>query len=247
MSSYCHKRNFTVRYSDVDFHDRLKPSAMLAFAQETSGSSADELGFGYDDLIPFGYGFIIVATCCEIYKTARPKDVVTVETWPLTPRHVIFERDYNFRDKNGGLIASMATRWCLIDLTSGMLLTPDKLSAHAACPYRDEHTLTSPAWKIPKLGDEGREAYRLTVKSSQLDHYFHVNNTKYADFFLDCFTAEEQRRTVKSFRISYTKQVKEGEELEFFRKDGEEESIFEARVGGVTTTQFAVRFTGEKA
>jgi len=245
MSSYCHRRNFTVRYSDVDFHDRLKPSALLAFAQEVAGTSADELGFGYDDLVPLGYGFIIVATCCEIYKSVHPKDVVTAETWPLTPRHVIYERDYNFRDKNGEPIASMASRWCLIDFASGTLLTPDKLAAHAACPYRDEHTLSAPVWKIPKLGDEGREAYRLIARSSQLDHYFHVNNTKYADLFLDCFTAEEQSRAVKSFRISYTKQVKEGEELVFYRKDGEKESILEARVGGVTTTQFALCW-GEK-
>ena len=38
-----------IRYSDVDFKDELSASALLAFAQDAAGTSADELGFGYGD------------------------------------------------------------------------------------------------------------------------------------------------------------------------------------------------------
>ena len=55
-----------IRYSDVDFKDELSASALLAFAQDAAGTSADELGFGYGDLKPLGYGFLIVNTYCDL-------------------------------------------------------------------------------------------------------------------------------------------------------------------------------------
>lgn len=246
MGEYCYTRKFTVRYSDVDSADNLKPSALLSFAQEVAGASADELGFGYDDIIPFGYGFLIVATYCEMKRAVHPKDVLTAETWPLTPRHVIFERDYRVKNEAGEEVAALASRWCLVDLKNGTLLPPTALRAHAACPYRNEQT-ASPVWKIRKLGDEGREVYRLTARASHFDHYHHVNNAKYADFFMDCFTEEELlTKHIKSFRVAYAKQVKEGEEMVFYRADTQEETVLEVRVGGAVTTQFAVTFaTGE--
>ncbi len=242
MGIYSHQRKFTVRYSDVDSADELKPSAILSFAQEVAGTSADELGFGYQDIIPFGYGFLIVATYCEMKTPAHPTDVVCAETWPLPPRYVLFERDYRLTNEAGEEVAALASRWCLVDLKSGALLLPTVLKAHETCPYRNEQS-TSPVWKIRKLGEEGREVYRLTAKANHFDHFHHVNNAKYADFFLDCFTEEELlKNRIKSFRITYSKQVKEGEEMVFYRSDSEGETIIELRVGGIVTTQFAVTF-----
>lgn len=242
MSDYCHKREFSVRYEDVDFLDRIKPSALLSFAQDAAGTSADELGFGYDDLIPFGYGFVVVTTCCEMLKPARPKDVLTVETWPLTPRRVVFERAYAVNNQAGEKIAALASRWCLVELGSGKMLPPEALKAHKNCPYRDERTLT-PEWNLEKLREKGKEVYSMTARASHLDHYRHVNNAKYVDFFTDCFSREErERKSLKSFRISYSKQVKEGETLLFYRKDAPEGISFEARLNGEATTRFFAAF-----
>ena len=51
----------------------------------------------------------------------------------------------------------------------------------------------------------------------------HVNNTRYADYCLNCFSIEElSKRRVKRFSISYVKQCKEGETLCFYRKQSED-------------------------
>ena len=86
----------------------------------------------------------------------------------------------------------------------------------------------------------------MQTRLSHYDHFRHVNNTKYADFFMDCFTEEElENKTVKSFRISYVKQVKANEELTFYRSDTEEGTALEARINGEPTTRFFVVFDGE--
>ena len=244
MSVYCHRRTYPLRYTDFDFKDELKLSSLLALVQEAACSSADELDFGYDALKPKNFGFITVNTYCELLRPVRLGESLTVETWPLPPRHVIFERDY--RVKSGEeVVANLASRWCLVDLTNFSVLSPEALQkAHENCPYNPEKTVEVPNWKIPKFREGEREVLRLTVGNSRCDHYLHANNTYYADFFLDCFTSEELSRPLKSFQIAYVKQAKEGSELIFYRKDGENESFCEAHCGGELIAQFRIGFGG---
>lgn len=244
MSGYSFQKNFSVNYADCNFKDELRPSALLTYAQEVAGLSADELGFGYDDTIADRCGFFIVTTCCEIYKTIRPKDFLTVSTWPLPPRHAVFERDYEVK-REGERVAALASRWCLVDLDTQKLLPPERLKAHATCPYRAEQTMT-PDWSLPRLRGEGEKVYSAVMRLSHCDHFRHVNNTKYADFFMDCFgEGELEQKRVKSFRISYVKQVKAGETLTFYRKDTGEGTALEARTDSEATTRFFVAFEGE--
>ena len=147
------------------------------------------------------------------------------------------------KDAGGQEIVAVASRWCLVDLKQFSLLTPDHLGeAHFKCPDRAESAVTPPSWKIPKLED-AKEVFRMTVKNSHCDHYFHANNTRYADFFLDCFTMEElAMRKIAAFQIVYAKQTKENEELIFLRKDTEEGAICEAYSGGELRAQFRIWF-----
>lgn len=242
MKDYCHERSFELKYSDVDYKDELKASALLAFVQEAACSSADELGFGYEDLKPHGYGFLVIATYCECLRPMCLGDVITVQTWPLPPRHVIYERDYRILNGAGEVCANLASRWCLIDLEKMELLTPDRLEAHTRCPYNPNKS-TNAVWKIGKLNGEGRLCYSMKIAPSHCDHYLHANNTRYADFFLDCFSMEElSARPIKTFQISYIKQIKEGQEVFFYRKDEGETCTLEARVEGELMTQFCVKF-----
>ena len=62
MSAYCFRRPFRLRYTDFDFKDELSLTALLGIIQESATGSADELGFGYADLRPKNYGFLVVNT-----------------------------------------------------------------------------------------------------------------------------------------------------------------------------------------
>lgn len=239
---YCNRKTYELRYSDFDYKDELTLTALLALVQESACLSADELGFGYDDLKPLNYGFLVVNTYCELRRPVRLGEKITVETWPLPPRHVIFERDYRVL-ADGEEVAALASRWCLVDMESFTLLLPEKLGeTNAKCPYRNEKTVEVRDWKIPKL-TEGREVYRMRVNVSHCDHYFHANNTRYLDFFTDCFSMDElSQKHIKSFRIAYEKQAKEGRELSLVRQDFEGYTVCEARADGEVLTRFRVDF-----
>ncbi len=247
MEGYCNRKTYELRYSDFDFKDELTMTALLALVQESACRSADELGFGYDDLRPLNFGFLVVNTYCRLKRPIRLGENITIETWPLPPRHVIFERDYRVLSGEEE-VAAVASRWCLVDMGSFAMLTPDKMGeVHEKCPYRNEKTVEVPSWKIPKLTEDAREVYTMQVRQSHCDHYMHANNTQYLDFFGDCFTMDElAARRISSFQISYQKQAKEGKELRLYRKDFDGYTVCEARADGELLTQFRVDFCGEE-
>lgn len=238
--AYCNRKTYELRYSDFDFKDELTPTSLLALVQESACASADELGFGYDDLRPLGYGFLVVSTYCKLRRPVALGEHITVETWPLPPRHVIFERDYRVLSGEEE-VAALASRWCLVDMSNFSLLLPDKMGeVHTNCPYRNEKSVEVPNWKIQKITD-GREMYRMRVNVSHCDHYLHANNTRYLDFFIDCFSMEElKHRRISSFQVVYAKQAKEGRELSLLRQDFEGYSVCEAWSEGELLTQFRI-------
>ena len=240
MEKYAHKREYVLRYSDFDFLDVLKPSALLALTQESACLSADELGFGYEDLKPKKLAFIIVGTHCKFLRPIVLGDRLEVETWPLSPRRFFMERGYLAR-ANGELVAQISSRWCLVDFETFSLQLPDKLGeAHEKCPYRDEKSLDTD-FKIPKI-HEGVKVKEREAMLGECDHYYHVNNTRYADYFFDCLSQEELSRPVESFRISYLKQTKAGSILSFYREDTAAEIVLDARLGEETVSRFVVTF-----
>ena len=245
--SYANFKSYELRYSDFDFRDALKPSALLSLVQESAAASADELGFGYKDLKPLGLGFITVATHCAYRRPVVLGDVLTIETWPLPPRHVIFERDYRVTNARGEEVAVLASRWCLVDLATFTMLPPERMGeAHARCPYRAEKSLEVTNWRLPRLS-AGREVFRHTVRNSDCDHYLHANNAKYFDFFLDCFSMQELGGAdIRGFQIAYAKQTKEDETLIFTREDSSGASALEARgEDGTLRTQFKLFYGRE--
>lgn len=244
MGVYAHIQEYKLRYSDCDFADKLKPSALLSLTQESACMSADELGFGYADLMPKNLAFIIVNTFCKFYKFISLGDILQIETWPLPPRRYFMERHYKATVK-GEVVAAVASRWCLVDFSTFALRLPDILGeAHEKCPYRDEKCIETD-WKVPKVKN-GCKVFERRVVTSECDHYFHANNTRYADYFFDCFSEEELLRPVDAFHISYVKQAKAGSLLEFFREDTEEGSILEARCADEIVSRFFIVWKGER-
>jgi acyl-ACP thioesterase len=83
-------------------------------------------------------------------------------------------------------------------------------------------------WKIPAFTpEEGELKFTITIANSEYDHNMHVNNTRYPDYCLNCFSvAELAVKKLKGFSISYVKQSKEGDTLKFYRKKGENGEYF---------------------
>lgn len=220
--------DFSTRYSDFDCYDRLKVSSLLGFMQEGAGISANELGCGSDFLWPKGWGFIVTNNYAEVYKPVRVNEKLHLKTWPLPPRHIIFERHYELFGESGEKVAAAVSRWCLLDLKNKKILPASALTEQDYSRYNPQKTMDFKSWKIPPVPTEGLSpAFSMRVYGSECDHYMHVNNTRYADFCMNCFSLEYLKtHAVRSFQIVYEEQCVEGDELSFYRiPTGEEEFL----------------------
>ncbi len=220
MEKYVHTQEFKIKYCEVDFKDELKVSTALSYMEEVACSSADELGFGYAYVKPKGYAFMVSNICLEWCSPPPLGEVLTVQTWPTPPSHAIFGREYRFLSPDGIARVKASSRWCLIDMNSGKLLPSKAIDNQDYTTYNTDKLLEDVQWKIPAFAcEEGELKYTLTVANGDYDHNMHVNNTRYAEYCLNCFSvAELASRKLKSFSISYVKQCKEGEVLRFYRK-----------------------------
>ncbi|MCD8205881.1 MAG: thioesterase [Clostridia bacterium] len=243
---YRHERSYDVRYTDVDVRDKLKPIGLLAILNEGASTSADELGFGYEVVTKLGYGFILANWYVELERPIDLSEKLRVLTWPEPPRPVQLFRDYEIYSGEEK-IGTAVGRWCLVELKSFKILPTARVYENPELgldiKFNDFTCLTPPPWKIPAI-KAGREVYSRRVLYSDLDHYFHVNNTKYADYLFDAFTADEiVGRPFKSFQITYAGQCKEGDEMRVFREDFDGYSLVEVRVGGDIRAQMKVSFS----
>ena len=220
MKKYEYVQDFFVKYCDVDFKDELKVSTTLAYFEEVACASADELGFGYSFVKPRGYAFIVSNLYCEFVKPIALGKTVRLKTWPTPPSHVVFGREYQIFLENGELCTNASSRWCLIDLQSAKLLKSSVVENQDYSTYNTTKLFDGLRWKIPTFApEEGELKFSLTIANSEYDHNMHVNNTRYADYCMNCFSIDElSKMQLKRFMITYIKQVKENETLRFYRK-----------------------------
>ncbi|MCM1437952.1 MAG: thioesterase [Roseburia sp.] len=238
---YCHSKDYEIRYTDVDVSDNLKLSSLLSLMEESACLSAEELGFGYSVLQPKNYGFIMVNWYIDMYRAVKLGDVLTVHTWPIKPKRLIVLRDFELYvgSEKVGVVTS---RWCLVNLADFKLL-PSSAALSDKLEYNDFRAVEVSNVKIPEA-DGLKYVYSKAVTYSDYDHYNHVNNTKYADFLLDAFTVGEMRgKSYSNVRITYVKQSKEGEKIDFYKAVLDDNSwVVEGRVGEDKRVQMQVKF-----
>lgn len=239
---YKHTKTYEIRYTDVDFKDELKLSSLLSILEESSCLSADELGFGYDVITPLGIGFILANWYIETYRPVKLGDKLTVHTWPMRPGHTVFLREYELyvgEEKAG----AVSTRWCMIDLKTSNFIPTAALFKDDERQYNDFRAVDFNSWRMHSLCG-GEMKYEKIVSASDYDHYYHVNNTKYADLCLDAFSVDELKcRSYEKVLINYVRQCKFGEKIEFYRTDEDELSSYvEGRVNGEARVRLKIKF-----
>lgn len=219
MGKYQYVKQFDVRYRDVDFKDEMKPSVALTFMEEVAGASADELGFGYRFLKPNAYAFVVSNTCVEFLRPVALFEKITLKTWPLPPTYATFQREYLFEDEKGERVAAASSRWCLLDCKSGKILPSKCVEGQDYATYNTDKVLENVQWKLPKVSIQDKQPdFVITVANSECDHNMHVNNTRYCDYALNCFTlAQLREKSIKKLSLTYAKQCYEKDTLRFYK------------------------------
>lgn len=237
------ERQFTVRNYETDFKQRLKPSAILGYFQETAGDHSEEMGLGFGKLAESGYIWVLSKIYVEIEALPKFRDTVTVSTWPHIPNKAIYERSFEMRSKAGNVLMRAFSRWCILSAKNGRIVPCSRIE-QPQIDFIERKSVDFSEWKIDEIQDKARPAFSIKIANSEYDLNNHVNNIKYADYILNCFSVEELRaKEIRSFQIHYVKQSHEGDVLDFYREERGGEYFIEGVKNGEETVVVArVRF-----
>ena len=205
--------DFPMRAAVCDMFGGWRPGAMFEAMQETAGAHRERLGLGRPVMDGLGVAWVLSRARVELRRRPRLGETVSVETFPLPPKHLFYPRANVFRDAAGQEIGYANSLWVLIDLATRRIVN------HPAVQERlpDNGDLTAPialpATVRPLDGEVRRAA--LEPQFVDFDLNGHVNNTRYLDWCCNALGPDILReREILRLDVNYDAEVLPGMRLE---------------------------------
>jgi len=203
--------------TDADIARRQKLSSMFGMFQDIAALHAENLGAAVDWLYrKLNLAWILMRVRVEIDQYPVLSQEVVIETWPQEPR-ALYERDYLIRDMAGKVLVRAASTWVIMNLGTREIKR-DRFLDYFGLELIKDRALEKSIVRLRTM-DRTKPVYAKEVKFSDVDYNVHVNNAKYVDFIMDCFSIEEHReRAIKAIEVHFINEIGPGETLKFRRK-----------------------------
>ncbi len=210
------KKKYTVGVSDIDFRRQLKLSSLFVFLQDMATEHAYNIGVGRDVLqAKYNIIWVLNRAKVEIIRYPKFKEEITIETWPEQPDKVQFNRNFLMYDKTGQIIAKAFSQWVVIDFNTRRLRRSSLIEEEFPKVDR-ERPVDCTQDKIKATGNLNL-SYKKTVGYSDIDLNEHLNNAKYIDYIMDCFSLENHKKHyIKSIEIDYMYEALPGETIQLY-------------------------------
>lgn len=201
-----------LRTCDCDMHGDWRPGAILEAMQETATAHCARLGLDRAATDALGVAWVLSRCRVALERVPRLGETISVETYPLAPRHLFYPRANVFRDASGREIGAAASLWVLLDVNARRITDSDavksRLPENAGRPAGPRMSAAlRPLAAEPVRGD-------FMPPYSDFDINGHANNTRYLDWCCSALgfgTMAEAQLT--DFEISYDSEVRPGAEL----------------------------------
>ena len=222
-------QKFTVYRTDGDHLGHVKLGALLRYAQQVATAHAEAVGL--DDAL-----YRKTHTAYVLAKLALHVTRLPLVTQPERCKRAVNKRITHFYDADGAEVATMDSRWVLIDTEKRIILRkhPEQFNDQWAADVPFELPI-----KLPRIAPEDCEVLGVY---SRCDMNGHLNNTRYADIVCDAVPWEVwDTAQIRDFTISYHREVPRGESFTlrraklaedtfYFEGEREGKSAFEAQL-----------------
>lgn len=212
-----YKKKFRVDYGDADYYKKLKMSALFNYFQDVASLHAENLGLGVESLQESqGVTWVLVKILVRIDRFPSLNEEITVESWPIEPKKLEFERDFFVRDIEGNIIGKAISSWVIMDVGTREIRRTELFPGRFP-PFNPVRALEGRMGKI-KANGHLQKVYEKVISYSDIDINGHLNNSKYIDYITDCFSIQRHGQyTVDSIQVSYISEALAGDKITFFK------------------------------
>lgn len=224
----------------------LKPAAMLDMMQEAAGRDAENLGFGYENMISTNTAWVLSRVKLQFHNYPKWRDTIKLKTWHKGANRIFYLRDFILEGTDGSTLISATTSWVIIDLASRRMVRNSELAENFD-NLRMGHAIEEQAEKVTlPRGNEPELVYTHKVVWSDIDTNGHVNNVKYVVWALDALEYDfVKENKVKELLVNFDSEVFPGQSVDLYRvmEKTDEGTIFyiQGKVEGKSS--FSVKMT----
>ena len=192
----------------VDRFGRLKPAAILYFAQEAAGGHCELLKLDWETLAQKDLFWAVIRQRVQITRLPARGETITVETWPMPTTRSAFPRATVAYDASGNELFRVIGLWVLMNTKTRSMVLPGKSGIDLIGTLRGTE-LSTPGSILPQT--LSNTACRQ-VGFTELDRNGHMNNTYYMNWLSDLLpSAFHQTHPIRDFTICYHSEARENE------------------------------------
>lgn len=194
--------NSRIRYSECDSNCNLRLEALLNYFQDASTFQSEELGAGFEYLVPRNLVWVLVSWQIDIKRYPKLGEKVIIGTHPHDFKGFWGSRNFCMMTEDGEMLAKANSLWTLLNFdTMKPVMAPKELT--------EKYTVEPPlemeyAGRKIRIEGEGVAGESITVRKQHLDSNLHVNNAQYISMAVDCLTEEF---VIGGLRVEYKKQA----------------------------------------
>ncbi len=204
----------------MDSELRLKNSELLNMLVDMAIMQAETCGerLGDSDRRWLLHGY-------RVNFIERPKYGTEIEiiTWPTFFKNITSTREFEVRNSDGRLLATVLSDWSRVDITTKKLvkITPEEVEAYSPDPTHTNYNL----FKMPRITEPESYDYEKIFCADWkfMDMYGHMNNTYYMDI-AEHMISDEIREILPEldFDIVYKQEIPENTEIKCFVSETDE-------------------------
>jgi len=221
-----YEESFNIKSFDIDFNHNLKLSMLFSYMQNVAEEHAALLGVGYERLIKNDMHWILSRLKLDIKRMPKWKETIKCRTWAKGIDRLFALRDFLIFDSDDNIIISVTQNWLLISTKNSRPLKIESIGdflndtiSQAIDEKLDKLTIPENANVIDKITKD--------IRTSDIDIYFHVNNSKYVDWVSDMLVDEFlNKQNISSLEINFLSEIKINSKIEIIKSIGDDGFVY---------------------
>ena len=239
-----HTEEFTVALDEIDFLERLKPSAVLQYFQDLATVHADIIGIGFEEMAARNMIWVLSKLSVKYYRSPKVGERIKVTTFPRKPSTAYALRDFYITDKNENVIVSGSSKWLVIDINNHMIRRCSPLFSYPDDVYFPNEPFEDPNKALLNARDgEMKHIMSDIVHLTDIDRNGHMNNARYGDILLNAFTPEYLKgREIERFDLNFLNEMKIADKYDVYCVTDDETAVIRGQRGGDTVFRSEIRW-----
>lgn len=216
---------YKITSAETDMEARISLGSLVNLLIQSATLSADNLGFGFDNLRKHNLFWVFSRLTIEIFQPAKWNDEIIIETWPKDIIGLLYTRDFMLKDIKNNTIAKATTAWLPIDLETKRPKRKDSFDSDFFTYLMDKYAIKEPPEKLFEV--KGGDPFEVRSTFFDIDLNKHVTSTRYVDWMMDTFSTDfHQNNYPKRLSINYLKETMPGEKIRFYRSMNENKEYY---------------------